>query len=82
MEGKSLSETYQITQLVSEFKRITEDYEQALADLPRRSEIVLSLINNGLTHKQIGLLLGISAGRVGQLVKGAPGYVAQRPPGD
>jgi Sigma-70, region 4. len=69
-------------QLRAEFQRITQDYNQALADLPRRSEIVLTLINTGMTHREVGQLLGISAGRVAQLVKEAPGYVPQRLPRD
>lgn len=69
-------------QLVAEFKRITTEYDQALARLPRRAEIVLALRETGLTHKQVGALLGISAGRVGQLVMEAPGYVRQRLPAE
>lgn len=82
--GSSMSEMYQTARLVTEFQRITNEYEQAfakaLALLPRRSEIVLELVQSGLTYRQVGLLLGISAGRVGQLVQEAPGYVPQRPP--
>jgi len=65
-------------QLVAEFRRITDAYQQALEALPRRSEIVKALIQTDLTHQEVGALLGLSASRVGQLVKGAPGYVIRR----
>lgn len=74
-----MSEEHRTIQLVAEFKRITENYEQALAELPRRAEILYELIqSDGMTYRQVGLLLGISAGRVGQIVKGASTYVPAR----
>lgn len=80
MEDKSTS--VEIPQLIAEFKEITESYERALNNLPRRHEIVYTLIQLGMTHKQAGQLLGLSAARVGQLVQGAPGYVPARLPGE
>lgn len=80
MEDKSMS--IEIPLLVAEFQRITAEYEEALAALARRHEIVYQLIQKGLTYKQVGQLLGISHARVGQLVQGAAGYVRPRLPGE
>lgn len=77
MEDKSMS-TFETALLVAEFQRITENYTKALENLDRRAEIVYELVKSGLKYREIALLLGISAGRVGQLVKEAPGYVAAR----
>lgn len=90
MEDKSTSVQYMKAQLAAEFKQISDDYNELREShdrevaqmLQRRREIVLSLVDVRLTHREIGALLGISAGRVGQLVKGAPGYAPQRFPRD
>lgn len=73
------NDSFEISQLVAEFKQITEAYERALAQLPRRDDIVLELRDLKLTHKQIGLLLDISTGRVGQLVMRTPRHVTAKP---
>lgn len=80
MEDKSMSEQYMTTQLVAEFHQLTQRYNQALADLPRRNEIVFALVCSGLSYRKVAKMLGISAPRVGQLIKEAPGYVPPAPP--
>jgi len=83
MEDKS---TYQ---LVAEFEKVTVEYDQrrkefdeATAELlRRRRDIVLKLVSLGLTHREVGALLHLSAGRICQLVKGAAVYVPQRQSG-
>lgn len=69
--------------LIREFKNISRAYQELREKhdlevsrmLRRRREIILMLKRANLTHKEIGLELGLSTGRVGQLVREAPGYV-------
>lgn len=86
MEDKCTTEDQAL--LVAEFQQISVEYDRRRKEfdeasselLRRRRDIVLSLVSTGLTHREVGFLVGLSTGRIGQLVKGATGYVPQRQP--